>query len=238
MIITYDNCDRTPHNEEVLEVISFDSHENERVVSMDHVLKSMTQISEKARQDKESPPPRSPDRFPFMLSLEADKMRAILLNARSLRQELDSYKFYLLNALSEWEVQAINNFKDMRQRVDAALTAVVERPKEDPGKFLALQQEVAMLGRSLALEREARELQRRENLDLEEKLKRVERGQSEQRHRMGSDQALLDELKSKNKKIEAELSETRLEAEGQTAKAGKLKEVVREREAYIASQHE
>jgi hypothetical protein len=51
MIITDDVCDRE-NNEKVLEVISFDSHESERMMSMDHVLKSMTQLSEKERDGK------------------------------------------------------------------------------------------------------------------------------------------------------------------------------------------
>lgn len=164
-------------------------------------------------------------------------MRLVQGSAHRLRQELDNYKYYLLTVLSEWEVQAINNFKAMKDRISSCLTASTEKPKEDPGKYLALQQQVAMLGRSLGLEREAREIQRRENQDLQEKLKRLERGQNEQRHRLSNDQALLDELKSKNKKIEAELSEARLEAQGQTTKVGKLKQVLREREVYISSQH-
>jgi hypothetical protein len=102
------------------------------------------------------------------------KLTAIMTAAHQLRQDLENYRYYLLNALSEWEVQAINNFKAMRERIDAALAASQamasdrdkHRDREESGKSYALQQEVAMLGRSLALEREAREIQRRENADL------------------------------------------------------------------------
>lgn len=45
-------------------------------------------------------------------------------------------------------------------------------------------------------------MQRRENLDLEEKLKRVERGQSEQRLKMGSELAQVEELRSKCRRLE------------------------------------
>jgi hypothetical protein len=131
------------------------------------------------------------------------QMAALMVSTRQLRQELDGYKFYLLSAVSEWEVQAINNFKAMKERIDCCLAAASEaRPREDPAKCLALQQEVAMLGRSLALEREGRELQRRENLDLEEKLKRLERGQSEQRLRAGSELVQVEEFRSKCKRLE------------------------------------
>lgn len=155
MIITDDVCDRGPHNEEVLEVISFDSHENERVLNMDHVLKSMTQISEKAKQAVEDQQSRSIQQhfFPNRLRHSLEKLGSMGGSIQQLRQELHSYRFYLLSVLSEWEVQAINNFKAMKDRIDACLAAASEcRPKED-GRFAALQQEVAMLTRSLALER-------------------------------------------------------------------------------------
>lgn len=158
MIITDDVCERE-NNEQVLEVISFDSHENERMMNMDHVLKSMTQISEKEKESKQPMISRNNDSFslplfPIKTKIAVNEMAAILGNTHQLKQELDGYKFYLLTALSEWEVQAINNFKAMKDRIDACLAAANEgRAREDPAKYLALQQEVAMLGRSLTLER-------------------------------------------------------------------------------------
>lgn len=47
MIIADDDVGERENNEKVLEVVSFDSHENDRMMSMDRFLKSMTQLSEK-----------------------------------------------------------------------------------------------------------------------------------------------------------------------------------------------
>lgn len=219
IMVTEDPCERE-NNEKVLEVISFDSHEHEGAISMEHVLKSMTQLSEKEKSPSRS---RNDDPLLVMRTKQAvQAMGGILGTARQLRQELDSYKFYLLSALSDWEVQAISNFKAVRDRIDACLAG-----REEGGRYLALQQEVAMLGRSLALEREAREAQRRENAELEEKVRRAERGQSEQRLRVGSEAAQVEELRGRAKRLELELSEARLECEAHAAKVGKLKEVIR-----------
>jgi proline dehydrogenase len=49
--------------------------------------------------------------------------------AHNLRQDLQSYRYYLLNAISEWEVQAINNFKALKERIEAALVAYASQAK-------------------------------------------------------------------------------------------------------------
>lgn len=62
---------------------------------------------------------------------------------------METYKLYLLNALSEWEVQAINHFTIVKERIETSNTL----NSDQTNQFSALQQQVAMLGRSLALER-------------------------------------------------------------------------------------
>jgi hypothetical protein len=123
---------------------------------MDHVLKSMTELSEREKQREGKLAPSQPyDSFslPLLLPLPlppkikqaAQKVAAVGSSVRQLRQEVEAYKFHLLTTLSEWEVQATNNFKAITERISA-------HPERGEGRdYIALQQEVAMLGRSLAL---------------------------------------------------------------------------------------
>ena len=139
------------------------------MTSMDHVLKSMTQISEKEKDGKH-PPHRSRNDDSFSLPLVPARMKqptikltAIMTITHHLRQDLQSYRYYLLNAISEWEIQAVNNHKALKELIATTLTASAsqakimdkdkEKEKEESSKYYALQQEVTMLGRSLALER-------------------------------------------------------------------------------------
>jgi hypothetical protein len=115
---------------------------------MAHVLKSMTEISEKERErESKEKLPLAQDSFAPKVRLATQKMARVAGSVHELRQEVETYKCYLLNALSEWEVQAINNFTIVKERIQASTCLT----NHEANKLLALQQEVAMLGRSLAL---------------------------------------------------------------------------------------
>jgi predicted nuclease with TOPRIM domain len=87
--------------------------------------------------------------------------------------------------MSEWEVQAINSFKNMKDNINRYLGEICEeinkkreKPKEiedSKSKYNALQQEITLLNKTLSGERSHLELIKRENLELSDKIKKIER---------------------------------------------------------------
>lgn len=54
------------------------------------------------------------------------KLAVNLGNLQMLKRDFQNYRLYLLNIMSEWEVQAINAFKNMKDGIDRNLIEMIE----------------------------------------------------------------------------------------------------------------
>lgn len=106
---------------------------------------------------------------------------------RLLKNDMEGYRSYLRNTISEWEVKALAAFRIMKENVDKYLYDLYEegnRAKDRLGvdedlknKCRALQQDIDQLNKSLEKEKENVIVARRESAEREERLKKVERTQ-------------------------------------------------------------